>query len=167
MECILFRFLKYFFHCFSILWKCILNKPFITADGGFSVYWKQYSFIHIFFKPLLQLESAIFKKSYFCLWKPFSAIFHTLIWMEAVFRSSEISFFNKSFILVYGNKLSVNYKPCAELFPLVDIILEIRCKPISFNFFLVPNRGSSFYRLVETDFSSNTSFQRVETDFDA
>ena len=57
--------------------------------------------------------------------------------MEAVFHSSEIVFFNESFILAGGNRFSIYYKSCGfiqSFFLLVDTILEIRSKPIFFIF---------------------------------
>ena len=52
--------------------------------------------------------------------------------MEAVFRSSEIVFFNESFIPAIGNGFLVNCKPFAfiQSFPVVDTILEYKCRPI-------------------------------------
>ena len=43
-------------------------------------------------------------------------------------RSSEIAFFKEPFILASGNGYLINYK-------LVDTMLQIRCKPIFFEFF--------------------------------
>ena len=138
----LFQYLKY-----SFLWKQlfnILNKSFITATGnGFSVQWKRYSFIHIFLETIIAIRGRpIFKEtSYFCQRKPFSSFFfQILIRMKVAFRSSEIAFFKKSFILASGNGFSINYKLCAfirSFFLLVDTILGIRCKPILFGYFIL------------------------------
>ena len=86
--------------------------------------------------------------------------------MEVAFRSSEIEFFEESFILASGNKFSINYKLCAfiQSFFLVDTILQIKCEPIFFHFFNSYQR-KQFFRLVETDFLLNASFRRLETDF--
>ena len=75
--------------------------------------------------------------------------------MEVAFRSSEIAFFKESFILASGNGFSINYKLCAfiwSFFLLVDTILEIRCKPLFFPFFLFltakvvfPASGNGFF----------------------
>ena len=73
-------------------------------------------FFHSYFsfKTIIAIRGRLlFKKSYFCWWKPFSSIFQTLIQMEAVFRSSEIVFFNESFIVAIVNGFSFNYKPSA------------------------------------------------------
>ena len=101
--------------------------------------------------------------------------------MEAVFQSSEIAFFNKSFILASGNGFSVNCKPCGSIqssLLLMDTILEIKCRPIfkgehyswslkpfSWIFADIPASESSLFRLVETEFSSNPSLRLVYTDF--
>ena len=69
--------------------------------------------------------------------------------MKVAFRFSEIAFFKESLILASGNG-----------FPM----LEIRCKPVFFDFFYSKQR-KQFFRLVEIDFLSNASFRRVETDF--
>ena len=64
--------------------------------------------------------------------------FQALIRMEAAFRSSEIAFFRKSFVLASGNGFLINYKLYAFIRSfslLVDTILDIRCKPIFFHFF--------------------------------
>ena len=61
--------------------------------------------------------------------------------MEVAFRSSKIAFFRKSFVLASGNGFFINCKLYAFIRSfslLVDTILEIRCKPIFFHFF-VPN----------------------------
>ena len=47
----------------------------------------------------------------------------------------------------------------------MDIILEIRCKPIFFDFFYSKYSIKIRLQLVETDFLSNASLRRVETDF--
>ena len=65
-----------------------------------------------------------------------------------------------------------------SFFLLVDTILETKCKPISkeehyscslkpfsWIFADIPASGNSFFRLVETDFSSNPSSRLVYTDF--
>ena len=52
--------------------------------------------------------------------------------MEAVFWSTEIIFFDKSFILASENGFLVNHKPFAliqSLSLLVDTIIEIKCRP--------------------------------------
>ena len=66
--------------------------------------------------------------------------------MEVAFRFSEIVFLKAYFILASGNGFPINYKLCAfirSFFLLVDAMLEIRCKPVFFNF-SIPNSGSSF-----------------------
>ena len=66
--------------------------------------------------------------------------------MEVAFRFSEIAFLKEYFILASGNGFPINYKLCAfirSFFLLVDAMLEIRCKPVFFNF-SIPNSGSSF-----------------------
>ena len=58
--------------------------------------------------------------------------------MEVAFSSSEIKFFKESFILASGNGIFTYYKVCAftqSFFHLVDTMLEIKCKPIFFDFF--------------------------------
>ena len=75
--------------------------------------------------------------------------------MEVAFRSSETAFLKESFILASGNGFSINYKLCAfirRIQWLVDTILEIRCKPIFFHFFLFltveavfPASGNGFF----------------------
>ena len=71
----------------------------------------------------------------------FLFFFQVLIRMEVAFRSSEIAFFRKSFVLASGNEFLINCKVYAFIRSfslLVDAILEIRCKPIFF-LFLIPN----------------------------
>ena len=68
----------------------------------------------------------------------FNFFFQILAQMEVIFLTSEIKFFNESFILASGNGLSINYTLCAfirRFFQLVDIMLEIKCWPIFFDFF--------------------------------
>ena len=49
---------------FPILWKYILNKSFITAsDNEFSVWWKRYSFIHIFWNHYCNYRGVNIYKS--------------------------------------------------------------------------------------------------------
>ena len=83
--------------------------------------------------------------------------------MEAVFWSTEIVFFNESFILAGGN----GFWFFQSFFLLVDTILEIKCRPIftekhyscslkpfSWIFADIPAGGSSFFRLMETEFQT-------------
>ena len=87
--------------------------------------------------------------------------------MEVVFRSSEIAFFNESFILSCGNGFSINYKLCVfirSLFLLVNTILEIKRKAIFFHFFH-SYQQKQFFWLLKTNFLSNALLWRVETDF--
>ena len=102
--------------------------------------------------------------------------------MEAVFWSTEIVFFNESFIQASGNgfwlitNLLLLFR---AFFLLVDTILETKCRPIfkvkhyscslkpfSWIFADIPASGSSFLRQVETQFSSNPSSRPVYTDFE-
>ena len=58
--------------------------------------------------------------------------------MEVAFRFREIAFFKEFFILGSRNGFSINYKRCAfirRFFLLVDTMLEIKGKPVFFNFF--------------------------------
>ena len=58
--------------------------------------------------------------------------------MEVAFRSREIAFFKESFILASENGFLINDRLCAfirSFFLVVDTRLEIRCKPIFFEFF--------------------------------
>ena len=108
-------------------------------------------------------------KTNFCQRKPFSSFFffQILTRMKVAFRSSEIAFFKVSLILASGNGFLINYKLSAfiwRFFLLVDRMLEIRCKPVFFEF-CNSLQGKQLFRLVETDFPSNAPFQRVETDF--
>ena len=114
---------------------------------------------HIFWKPLLQLEGGqYFKKILFLLEETFFFFFHffqTLIRKKVAFGSSEIAFLKESFILAIGTGFLINYKLCAfirSFFLLLDTILEIRCKPIFFHFFLFlkaeavfPVSGNEFF----------------------
>ena len=62
----------------------------------------------------------------------FFNFFQTLIQMEAVFWSTEIVFFDRSFILASENGFLVNHKPFAliqSLSLLVYTIVEIKCRP--------------------------------------
>ena len=104
--------------------------------------------------------------------------FQAVIRMEVAFRSSKIAFFRKSFVLASGNGFFINCKLYAFIRSfslLVDTILEIRCKPIFFHFF-IPNltaeavfrdyrQGEIFFCLVETYFWMKPSFQLLEKDF--
>ena len=101
--------------------------------------------------------------------------------MEAVFWSTEIVFFNESFILASGNgfPLITNLLLLFRVFfLLVDTILEIKCRPFFkgeyYSFLLklfswvlanIPASGSSFFRLVETKISSNPLSRLVYADF--
>ena len=61
--------------------------------------------------------------------------------MEVAFRSREIAFFRKSFVVASGNGFLINCKLYAFILSfslLVDTILEVRCKPAFFHFF-IPN----------------------------
>ena len=101
--------------------------------------------------------------------------------MEAVFWSTEIVFFNESFILASGNgfPLITNLLLLFRVFfLLVDTILEIKCRPFFkgeyYSFLLklfswvlanIPASGSSFFRLVQTKISSNPLSRLVYADF--
>ena len=101
--------------------------------------------------------------------------------MEAVFWSTEIVFFDESFILASGNgfPLITNLLLLfGVFFLLVDTILEIKCRPFfkgeyySFSLKLfswvlanIPASGSSFFRLVETKISLNPLSRLVYADF--
>ena len=66
-----------------------------------------------------------------------SFFFQILTQMKVAFRSSEIAFFKVSLILASGNGFLINYKLSAfvwRFFLLVDRMLEIRCKPVFFEF---------------------------------
>ena len=109
---------------FYTSWKYILNESFITAsDNGFPVYWKRYSFIQIFLETITAFGGrSIFKKILFLLLRGncFLLFFQIVTRMEVAFLFSKIAFFKESFILASGNE-----------FPM----LEIRCKPVFFDFF--------------------------------
>ena len=69
-----------------------------------------------------------------------------LVWMESVFWSSEIAFFNAFFVLADENGFPIIYKPCVftySFFLLVDTILEISANQFS-TIFSTLNSGSSF-----------------------
>ena len=106
-----------------------------------------------------QREGNIYKTN-FCQRKLFSSFFFQILTrMEVAFRSSEIAFFKVSFILASGNGFSINYKLSGfiwSFFLLVDRMLEIRYKPVFFEF---------FNSLQGKQLSSNAPFRRVETDF--
>ena len=100
--------------------------------------------------------------------KPFFfKFFRTLIHMEAVFWSTEIVFFNESFILASGNDFPLITNLLVLFRVFFFTILEIKCRPFFkgeyYSFLLklfswvladIPASGSSFFRLVETDISS-------------
>ena len=123
-----------------------------------------------FWKALLQQKGSHYfiKKICNCRRNRFLQLFFQILTrMKVAFRFSEIAFFKESFILASRNGFSINYKLCAfiwNFFLLVDAMLEIRCKPVFFNFFYSYQR-KQFFWLVETDFLSNASFRLVETDF--
>ena len=118
------------------------------------------SFIFFFWKPLLQVEGA----QSFYLKHLVSArrnrflffFFQALIRMEVALRSSEIAFFRKCFVLASGNEFLINCKLYASMRSfslLVDTILEIRCQPIFFYFFLfLTYQRRQFFWLVEMNF---------------
>ena len=144
METILCQYLKYpfhwkqFFHLLEIYFKRIL-------------YYKQWQRIFflvetIFFHSHFFLESIIASRGSPKFLKHlvsarrnrFLFFFQALIRTEVAFRSSEIAFFRKSFVLASGNGFLINCKLYAFIRSfslLVDTILEIRCKPIFFHFF--------------------------------
>ena len=133
-------------------------------------------------KPSLPLEGDQYlKKSYLCQWKSFSLIFldtdsngsSLLVHLYRIFQ----------LILHPGQwkRFLVNYKPFAfirSFFLLVETIHEIKCRPIfkeeqyscslepfSWIFSDIPSSVSSFFRLVETEFSLDPSSRLVYTDF--
>ena len=134
-------------------------------------------------KALLPLEGDQYlKKSHFCLWKPFSLTFSD----TDANGSRLLAHWNRILQRILhsgqGKWFLANYKPFAftqSFFLLVDTILEIKCrpnfkeeqyscslKPFSSIFTDIPASGSSFFWLLETKFSSNTSSSRlVHTDF--
>ena len=79
-------------------------------------------------------------KTNFCQRKPFSSFFfffQILTRMTVAFRSREIAFFKVSLILASGKGFLINYKLSAfiwRFFLLVDRMLEMRCKPVFFEF---------------------------------
>ena len=93
--------------------------------------------------------------------------------METIFFDFFRHWFNWKWFLV-------NYKPSTfiqSFYLLVDTIREIKCRPIfkeeqyscslkpfSWIFADIPASGSSFFRLMETEFSSNPSSRLVYTD---
>ena len=114
--------------------------------------------------------------------------------METIFFNFSDTDSNGSSLLVHWNlifqrilhsgqwkRFLVDYKPFAliqSFFLLVETILEIKCRPIfkeehyscslkpfSLIFGDIAASGNSFFRLVETDFSSNPSSRLVYTDF--
>ena len=111
--------------------------------------------------------------------KPFFfKFFRTLIHMEAVFWSTEIVFFNESFILASGNDFPLITNLLVLFRVFFFTILEIKCRPFFkgeyYSFLLklfswvladIPASGSSFFRLVETDISSNPLSRLVYADF--
>ena len=105
----------------------------------------EYSFIHFSFFFLETIiasrGSPKFLKHLVSARRNRFLFFQALIRMEVAFRSSEIAFFRKSFVLASGNEFLINCKLYAFIRSfslLVDTILEIRCKPIFFHF-LIPN----------------------------
>ena len=146
METILCQYLEYPFH-----WK----RFFYLSEIYFKriLYYSQWQRIFflvetIFFHSLLffgnhsaSRGSPKFLKHLVSARRNRFLFFQALIWMEVAFRSSEIAFFRKSFVLASGNGFLINCKiyvfiRCFSL--LVDTILQIRCKPIFFHFF-IPN----------------------------
>ena len=142
METILCQYLEYpfhwkrFFHLLEIYFKRI----------HYYSQWQRISFLAetIFFHSLFFfLETIIasrgrptFLNILFLLEETVFFFFLALIRMEVAFRSSEIAFFRKSFVLAIGNGFLINYKLYALIRSfslLVDTIYEIRCKPIFFH----------------------------------
>ena len=138
-----FQYLKYpfhwkqFFHLFEIYFKRILyysqwQRIFCLVETIFFHSHFLETIIAIRGRPIFKKESLISARG-----NRFQFI-QILIQMEVAFRSSEIAFFKESFILASGNRCSINYKLFAFIwgfFLLVDTILEIRCKPVFFDFF--------------------------------
>ena len=60
------------------------------------------------YETIIFFEANIFKNLGLLLVEIVFFIFQTLIQIETIFRSSEIVFFNESFILAGGNGFSVN-----------------------------------------------------------
>ena len=87
----------------------------------------------------MELEGGEYLQNKFLLEETvFFLFFQILTRMEVAFRSSEIAFFKVSFILASGNGFSINYKLSGfiwSFFLLVDRMLEIRYKPVFFEFF--------------------------------
>ena len=123
-------------------------------------------------KPLLLLEGDQYlKQSYFCKWKPFSVILPD----TDSNGSSFLVHLNRIFQLIlhsgYWKRILVNCKPFAfirSFLLLVETIHEVKCrkifkeeqyscslKPFSWIFADIPASGSSFFWLVQTEFSSN------------
>ena len=132
---------------FSILWKYILNECFITATGN-----------GIILLSLLSLQGDHYLKKFYQ-WKPFSLVF-------------TITDSNETNLMVHLNRIFKSFAFIQSFFLLVDTIHEIKyrlvineghyscsLKPFSdFRIFAdIPASRSSFFRLVEMDFSSNPS----------
>ena len=134
-------------------------------------------------KPLLPLErDQYLKKILFLLVKPLFFIFfrHRFKWKQSFGPLKSYISTNLSFWLL--ETVLIIYKPFAfiqSFFLLVDTIHEIKCKPFfkeeqyacslksfSWIFADIPASGSRFFRLKETEFSSNPSSRLVYTDFD-
>ena len=94
----------------------------------------------IFLETIIAIRGRpIFTKKLFLVKETvFFIFFKILTRLEVAFRSSEIAFFKKSFILTSGNGFSINLKLWGSIrtfFMLVGSMLEIRSKPIFFKFF--------------------------------
>ena len=132
-------------------------------------------------KLLLPLkEDQCLKKSYFCQCKTFSLIFLDIDSNGNSLLMHLNSIFERILFSDWWKRFLVNYKPFAFIqgfFLIVKTIQEIKCraiykeeqyscflKPFSWIFADISASGSSFYWLVETEFSSNPSSQIVYTD---
>ena len=150
VENILFQYLKYPFHLHLLeiyfkqiiyysQWQrilCFAEMIFFHSDF-FGNHYYNIREANIYKKDLISARRNHFLQFFF----------QILTRMEVAFRSSKIAFFKQSFILASGNGFSINYKLCAfirSFFLLADTMLEIRCKAIFFDFFFIPNSGSSF-----------------------
>ena len=139
------------------------------------------SFI-FFLKQLLPLVGdQYFKKSYFCRWKPFSLIFfrHSFKWKQSFDQLKSYFSTNPSFwlvktvfwlitnLLLWFRAFLCLWTPLLKLN--VDLVLNKNIIPARWNHFLwflqiswhqisfswIPAGGSSYLRLVETEFPSN------------
>ena len=105
-----------------------------------------------------------------------SYFFQTLLLPKITFTSSENIFFNDYFILASENSFSVSWKQYAfvrSIFLPLETMTEIRGEsvltenyfPVRGNYFLLFFQKMQFFRIVETYFSTNSSFQLLEKDF--